>query len=362
MGRKKPEPYAIDGIALGWRDGQAVADFRDEAGRRHRARLGATTEAEARAALARFAEARRAVKAQQAAHTIGDLWRMWLADRAKDGLRNDIYSANWVSLAPAFSHRHPATLTTDDGRDYARERFAAGRSAWTVHTELTRLRACMQWAARHRHIDRAPYVWVPSPGKARSRVLSAEEAKRLLDGAMQGDPHVYTFVVLALSTGARHAAILDLTWDRIDWQRGLIHYDDEIERDPMSKGWRKGRASVPMNALARQALELAFAGRQTAHVIEHGGRRLKSIRDGFEAAARRAGLDDVTPHTVRHSVATWARERGVELGRIARLLGHRDSRTTETIYSHPDAGAYLGEAVAALPQLHGGSSGDELKR
>lgn len=354
MGRKKPaDAFAIDGIRLGWRDGEAVADFRDEAGQRHRARLGVATEADARAALARFAEARRAVKTQQASHTIGDLWKLWTAERSKDGLRGDIHAANWVSLAPAFAHRHPATLTTDDCRGYARERFAAGRSPWTVNTELVRLRACLNWAERHRLIDRAPYVWVPSRGKHRSRVLSAEEAKRLLEGAMQGDPHVYTFVVLALSTGARHRAILDLTWDRIDWTAGLIQYDDDLPPDPMNKSWRKGRAKVPMNALARQALELAFAGRQTSHVVEHGGKRLQSIRDGFSNAAKRAGLADVTPHTIRHSVATWARERGVELGRIAQLLGHRDSRTTEVVYSHPDAGRYLGEAVAALPQLHG---------
>lgn len=344
MARRRAD--AIDGISLGWRDGEAVADFRDENHQRRRVRLGVRTEAEAKVALAQFAEARRAVRAQQSSHTIGDLWQMWMADRKKDGLLNTVYEAQWASLKQHFASRMPDLLTADDCRSYARQRFEMGRAPATVHTELSRLRHCLQWAMKHKQISAVPYVWIPAAGQPRQRVLSADEAKRLLQGAH--DPHVYLFIVLALSTGARHAAILDLTWDRIDFVRGLIQYDENLPPDPMHKRWRKGRATVPMNALARKALELAYSGRQSKWVIEHGGRRLKSIKDGFRAAATRAGLSDVTPHTVRHSVASWARERGVELGRIAQLLGHRDSKTTEMIYSHPDAGVYLGKVVEVI--------------
>ena len=98
----------------------------------------------AKAALDRFAEAQRAVAKQQAAHTIGDLWRLWMAERKADKLRNDIYEANWVSLRPAFASRSPDLLIAQDFRDYAQARFEAGRAAWTVHTELTRLSACFK--------------------------------------------------------------------------------------------------------------------------------------------------------------------------------------------------------------------------
>lgn len=65
---------------------------------------------------------------------------------------------------------------------------------------------------------------------------------------------------------------------------------DDLKPDPMHKNWRKGRATVWMSELARQALQEAYPGRQTKHVIEHGGRRLKDCREGFASAVKRAGL------------------------------------------------------------------------
>ena len=76
----------------------------------------------------------------------------------------------------------------------------------------------------------------------------------LVKGAEAGDPHVGLFVVLVFATGARHTAVLDLTWDRIDFVRGTIQFDEDLPPDPMSKAWRKGRATVPMNRGARKAL------------------------------------------------------------------------------------------------------------
>ena len=175
----------------------------------------------------------------------------------------------------------------------------------------------MNWAVKRKLIASAPFNWVPSKGASRKRVLTYDEARLLIAAA--GDPHILLFILLALTTGARHTAILDLEWDRVDWDRGMIKYDVPITVDPMSKSWRKGRATVPMGSVVTAALQRAFKGRQTGHVIEHGGRRLKSVRDGFANAAERAGLGchelhptkpdtmvfktDVTPHVIRHSVA-----------------------------------------------------------
>ena len=291
MGRPKRQQYRSGDFTLGARDGDAVADYRDAHDNRRRARLGvpfADTE-KARAALDRFAEAQRAVAKQQAAHTVGDLWRLWMAERDADKLNNKIYQANWVPLRPVFASRAPDLLKAKDYRDYAQARFDAGKSAWTVYTELVRLRTCLKWAYATNLIGRAvEKVWVPHQGKNRDRVLSIIEAKALVEGARLGDPHIYLFMVIAFATGARHMAILDLTWDRIDFVGGTIQFDELLPPDPMSKAWRKGRATVPMGAAVRAALEVAYAGRQTRHVVEHGGKRLKSVREGFANACNPA--------------------------------------------------------------------------
>ena len=172
------------------------------------------------------------------------------------------------------------------------------------------------------------------------------------------DPHIHLFIVLGFNTGARHRAILDLTWDRVDFASGIIDYDDDLPKDPLAKSWRKGRATVLMSKEARLALETAWNGRQTNHVVEHGGRRLVTVREGFKNAAKRAGLGwirdgefetDVTPHTLRHTFITRMQTRRVHTKLTAMFVGHGDEDTTNKVYTHLDVEA-LRDVVAAVDE------------
>lgn len=358
--RKRPKPYRNGNYVLGRRGDWWVADIRDESTGKRVSRIRLVKggpEETARRALDRLADAKRAVAKNQIQYTVGQLWALYLKDRARDKLRNDIYEANWVSLRKNFENRIPALLTKDDWRDYAEHRLIEeGRSSWTVHTELSRLKACLKWAVETHLLDKMPLWWLPQRGKPRDRVLTFDEADRLVRSAAEhSDPHILLFILLALSTGARHMAILDLTWDRVDFENNTIQYDENRPIEPLSKSWRKGRATVPMGSRLKSLLLRAYEARQTNYVIEHGGRRLKTVREGFAAAVRRAGLSaDITPHTLRHTVSTWLKEKGVGLEYRSQLLGHADSRTTDIGYSHAQP-AYLTETVeildALLPQI-----------
>ncbi|CCB64420.1 site-specific integrase [Hyphomicrobium sp. MC1] len=385
MGKKPEQPYTNDGVTLRRQSDSKkrvwwIAEWDDAVtGKRRRARLvaGERPEAEARKELDALVERRRALIKQQAAYTIGELWDMWLADRKKDGLSNDIYEFQWVAMKPHFESRTAILLTTDDCRSYAQSRFDKGRRPATVHTELSRLRACIRWSFEHDLIGKLPKVWVPSGGKPRNRVLSPDEAWTLIRAARDyGDPHIYVFIVLLFATGARHTAVLELEWDRVNFDAGTIKFsDDEELYDPMSKSWRKGRGYVVMSKMAREALEEIRPGRgKSGHVIEHGGRRLKTCREGFAWACVRAGLGEtiaspcksnpdkvrpsskVTPHTVRHTVATWLRGK-VQTMFTANLLGHEDEETTKKIYEHADAEStrpaveVIDATFDALPEL-----------
>jgi integrase len=68
-------------------------------------------------------------------------------------------------------------------------------------------------------------------------------------------------------------------------------------------------------------------------VIEWAGQRVRTVKRAFGRAAARAGLSDVTPHTLRHTAAVWMAEAGVPMSVIAQYLGHADSRITERIYA-----------------------------
>jgi len=276
---RKParEVYRRGKFTLGWRGTTAVADHIDANGKRRRPPLGyGLTEAQARAALDAFYDAQLLIEAQQAQHKAGDLWQMWMDYRERDKLDNSIYLANWASLAPHFGGRIPDQLTDQDWRDYATARFAAGKSPWTVHTEMTRMWSCLKWAVKNKKLASLPIHWICSRGPSRKVVLTFDEARQLIAAA--GDHHVFIFILLAFATGARHTAILDLTWDRVDWDANTIQYDEGRPVDPMSKRWTKTRAMVPMSAYLRAELLRANEIAQTRFVVEHGGRRLTSVK------------------------------------------------------------------------------------
>lgn len=378
MAKRKLAPYKNGEFTLGQRrdergNAEAVADYRDANGKRCRARLGVNRadEEAAKRALDHFADDVRAAQARQRQLTVGQVWELWMKEREADKYDNTIYNYHWRAMKPWFGNRSPLLLEAQDFRDYAKSRLDSGRKAATVNTELRRLNSCFKWAFETRKLPFRPKVWIPSAGDGRQRVLTIDEARRILAVLDRSDPHIRLFIIIAFATGARHMAILDLTWDRIDFDNGIITFDEDLPPDPMSKAWRKGRATVPMNKAVREALKTANEGRLTDSVIEHGGERLVSVRDGFRNAMERAGIGhyvtddegaqmfktDVTPHTIRHTVATWLDEMSIATSRTAQLLGHEDEETTKRHYTHTSVEVLrpvveaLDNAFAPLPKI-----------
>lgn len=327
-------PYRLGTLRTKAGQDEAVVCWRDQDGK-HRHRLSVIGESEGRAALDAFIGRIEALKARDT-QTVGDIFQAYIVDREKDGKLVATFRDNWKALGPRFGTMKVSDITSDVCRDYAKTRMNLGRSTGTIWTELTRLRSAINWAFKRRVITTCPYVWVPVKPPPKQRVLSQEEIWQLTDAATA--PHVKLFMGLALATGGRSEAILGLKWDQIDFgdgDDGTIDLREKTVENPLTKKVRKGRAIVPMSDEIRAMLSVAKTIAMTDHVIEWDGAPVKKIRKGFQAAVERAGLgSDVTPHTLRHTVASVASDAGVPMLKISRFLGHRDTMTTERIYTH----------------------------
>lgn len=341
---KRWREYRVGQYSLG-RLGKHAIVIWYEGKKRRRRRLGETEELPARAALDRFARLVERERLSDEPRT-GDIMRAYIAHRRRDGKQADVMEYNWAALAPRFDKPFPHEIDDDMCRAYTRDRTEQGISPSTIWTELTRLRTGLNWAVKRGVINRAPHIWTPLKSPARSRVLSEDEAQRLLDAC--DTPHIKLFIILALTTAGRTGAILELTWDRVNFQEGWVDLRRPEKIDPLSKRTKKGRAKVLMNSYARAALHQAWPERICQHVIEWNGKPVARITKAFSRARVSAGLDaSVTPHTIRHTAASWMETQGVEMAQIARFLGHKDARTTETIYAKPDVG-YLDKAARAV--------------
>lgn len=283
--------------------------------------------------------------------TIADLFARYVDDLRKNGKRNDNQKWMWKSLGPKFGPLAPCDIEAAimvDGEErticheYALELARQGLARDTIWDRLSCLRTSLNWAAKRNLIDRVPYVWVPAKGKPRDIVWSEQDIIKLLSCCES--PHVRLFILVAAATGARKTAILQLLWEQVDFERKLIDFRDQSENSILEKRRRKGRAVVEFGDTLGVALLEAREAALSEFVIEYNGKPVGNIKKGLAAAIKRAGLQQrgVGAHVIRHSTATWLADESVDMRKIQKMLGHKDMKTTETIYAKYRKG-YLAE-------------------
>lgn len=270
---------------------------------------------------------------------VEDLWQSYVTEKAGKAIIPTM-GHTWKALKERFGSRDGDSITLDDCRAHTAARRSAGISDGTIHTELGHLRTVLVWAERHKFIDRAPSIERPQKPEPKDRYLTRDEVQRIL--AAVKAPHLKMAVHLMLATAARVTAILELKWERVDFDRRLIYL-----RDPDDKVKRKGRAVVPINNTLMMALREAKEGSFSEYVIEWAQEPVKSLKRGIATAARVAKVPGVSAHVFRHTAAVWMAEAGVEMEEISQYLGHSNVSITRNVYARysPD---YLRNAASAL--------------
>ena len=256
--------------------------------------------------------------------TVADIWEAYVEFLGKKPTAYTMWCTG-KSVLRHFGSLRPDQVKIADSREYCSSRLAAGRKVGSIHTELGHLRSALSWAEKTGLIPRAPYIEKPPKPDSNIRPLSDEEIDALLDNCIS--PHIRLAVILLLTTGARVGAVLDLTWDRVDFQNRVINLrlPDGVTR--------KGRAVVPINRLAFAALQGAYDARLSDYVVEYAGDRVKSIRNGYFAALTRAGIEGVTIHQLRHTAAVRLLAAGVPLEKVSQYLGHTNPAVTYKVYA-----------------------------
>lgn len=300
---------------IGRLNGQFVVSWWVE-GKRRRYRLNAQSRKEAEAEAV---DVIRKEVARPAVATVGDLWEAYRKE--KDGRRVAVAMGfEWKAMGPHFGHLRPDQLSVDVCRSYTALRRRAGKHDGTIWTELGHLRTVLRWA----YGEAAPRIERPAKPAPKERYLTHVEIDKLLAAPMAH--HIKLAILLMLSTAGRVGAILELTWDRVDLERG------QINLRTTETGPRKGRSIVPINAGLRAALTQAKAGAMSPYVIEWAGGQVERIKKGFAAAVKSAGLENVSPHTLRHSAAVHMVEAGIPMSEVAQYLGHSSTSVTERVY------------------------------
>lgn len=276
----------------------------------------------------------RDIRFETPGETIADAMALYLAEKKGRARSYQSMETAWRALRPTFGHLRPDQITRDLCRDYAAMRRKGGVADGTIIKDLGVLKAALKWGGK----DKGAVFDMPPTPDPRERYITREEHQKLVDAATL--PHVKLFILLAWSTAARASALFDLTWGQVDFEKRQI-------RLAKAEGRRKGRATVHMTDRAHAALLAAYEARTSDYVIEWGGGPVKSVKRAFAEACRKAGLEDVTPHVLRHSAAVAMAESGVTMEEIAKVLGHTNPRVTFRVYIKYTPG-HLKRAMRAL--------------
>lgn len=271
--------------------------------------------------------------------TVSELWQAYRTDH--EGRRiADNMQWSWKALEKRFGTKPAETISIADCRAHTAERRKNGIKDGTIHTELGHLRIVLNWARKQRLIKEAPAIERPTPPEPKDAYLTRAEVAKML--ALDLPPHTRVAVHLLIGTGCRIGAALELTWDRVDFNRGIINL-----RNPFDRTVRKGRAVVPMNDTLKGVLFQAHASALSPFVIEFAGKNVKSLKRTLKTAGTAIGRPDVSAHMFRHTAAVWLAESGHRMEEIQQMLGHSDLATTIRIYARysPD---YLRGVASSL--------------
>jgi integrase len=177
-------------------------------------------------------------------------------------------------------------------------------SATVLRGIIMPIRAVLRHAHRRGWCD-APIFEVPKQPAGRTRFLLPAEAERLLAAAA---PHVQPLLMLLLGTGARMSEAIELDWRDVDLAGARVIFW-RTKGGPRRVAMLQPRVTAALAALPERdgpvfRWRTSRAKRRSAYA-DRGRREGGQIKTAWRGALRRAQLDQLTPHDLRHTWATW---------------------------------------------------------
>ena len=305
--------------------------------------------------------------------TVADLLSQWLEGRVKTRCSQrtvESYQSTAVHhLIPAMGHVQLKQLQPSIIQAYY-SKACETLSAKSVLYHHRLLKQALSYGVQQGYLGRNPadLVSPPKPRRKPMRTLTRDEVTDLLIAA-SGNTH-YPVIYTAVSTGLRQAELLGLRWRDMDLPSRSIYVSRSLYKrggecqflEPKTAHSRRRVAMTPKLAgflseykLERQRLyysvgkamaldDLVFANHE-GNPIDPG-----VVSHSFRRLAKRAGLEGIRFHDLRHTFASLMLQQGAKPKVISEALGHASVAFTLDVYSHIIEGMQE-EAMALLDEV-----------
>lgn len=237
--------------------------------------------------------------------------------------------------------KYSVNLITPDLIAKYRQELAAGttnkgtkRSPGTVNRYIASLSSVMTYGVREcGWIQDNPCLRVTKfkESKGRDRIASREEVQRILAACEQSrNEYLKVIVLIAITTGMRQGEITGLTWNCVDLERGVISLKDTKNGKPRTISL----VGEPLQLLKAHFLKQPSHTQYLFPAKKRFGKI--SIRKAWDEALKRAGIEDLRFHDLRHTFATYAAEAGASNLELATAMGHQTLQMLQR-YTHMNA-------------------------
>lgn len=293
--------------------------------------------------------------------TLLDLFNRWMNDYVKVNLEQETIRDYDMVTRLYFKplHHVPLVKLSPLGIQQVYNDIAAKVSSASARKAHKILHAALgkgvKWGLIGKNI--ADHVDIPQVGKTEQKVLLPDQVKQFLAVAKKSaNPQDFVVFLLAIHTGIRRGELGGLRWSDVNFDTNLISIRQTLKRSKIEapvfgkvKTKKSDRPIVMSPALNkalkehrnRQLKERLAAGANWMDydLVFTSGNGLpldvnNLSRYLFKNILKKAGLDNMKYHGLRHSFATFLLSEGVNPKIVQEMLGHSSIGITLDTYSH----------------------------
>jgi integrase len=222
----------------------------------------------------------------------------------------------------------------EDFRDKRKEtptQYGGARSERTVNLEMAILRHMFRKGVKWGMMEKNPFengedLFYKTRNK-RERALTGDEVKKLVEAC---PPYLKGIVITGVYTGLRKGDILNLKWQDIDLEKGIIR---------LVEAKTKKTRVIVLNEDMRKLLQILPVKGEYLFPNKHG-KPFRDIKRSFETALRDGGIKQgedrrskIVFHTLRHTCISLLQEKGADTTAVKNYVEHASEEMTRQ-YTH----------------------------
>lgn len=230
--------------------------------------------------------------------------------------------------------------------------YGANHTTETVRKVHNYCKSCLRDAMNDKLIDRDPAYRVSPIGNKQSKTeemkfLSEHEVSLLIHSLKDGLKPQWEsryMALIAIATGMRFSEILGLTWNDIDFDEKTIRIDKTFDhantREVKTTKTISSKRTIVVDDSTLALIskyKIAVQKKHPEFLFIDGAGNFPSnnaCNKSLKRACRRAGIKEVTFHSLRHTHCSLLIYKGFNIQYVSKRMGHANTSITFNVYGH----------------------------